>query len=270
MLYINKMDVFPFLFSNQIFPLIFTIQTQTNMSKTKSAPATNLFATKGSAPATKKSDKKIILIKDPPLEKSINKFALLRELSDIIKAELSGAEAQISEIATATFVKEYKTLGKNPGSFILSTPGAARVMSIHMDKYPKIDEDRYKELRDRYKGFNVVTETTTYSFNNEILSPRENDPAHNKRIEKFTQELSDFIMKSKTLTDEEKASIITPSTTYAIRKGLIDDLHTLNVPIEQAMADFMPVTQLKSPAMSPGANKSKILDSTPIADYFEK
>ena len=103
---------------------------------------TDRFSKKKSeaTPAAKKSDKKIIVVKDKEFDKNLLEVAKLRKELDSVKAKLAVAEGNLKPECINLFVEEYQSNGSYPGSFIIES-NSAKMMLVPMDGYKKLTEE---------------------------------------------------------------------------------------------------------------------------------
>lgn len=201
----------------------------------------NLFkvAKEKGATASPKSTKLEVTIKDSTFHMNLNRLAEINQRMDELMAESKVLTEEVKNRSIDEFTSIYEKSGKYPGSFNIRAEGlkAARpssLMFIPTDKYIKITEERYNELRDSY-GEELVQESTTYTMDATL-------------IEKYGDILSDLIEKAKGIAKEDKEKLIQASTSFAIRKGTISVLkekfgdHTVG----EMLNEIKPVYQMKN------------------------
>jgi hypothetical protein len=197
---------------------------------------TSLFAkAKADATTTKsKTEKHSVLVTDeqfPNLKEVIRDFNAGQVLLKETEGQVEMLKAQILNAGREVFTKECVKLNRYVGSFNLVGENGAKVMIVPMDKYTKVEADKYAMLLSKY-GSNFVKEKTEYSFNPEVL-------------ERNMEAIEMAIMNCPTLSDLDKANLIIPKTTYEIAKGTIEGLHNKPNPTE-ALLDFSPIIMIKN------------------------
>ena len=105
-------------------------------------------------------------------------------------------------------------------------------MFIPTDKYIKIGEERFEELRSTYGG-EIVEENTTYTMDAKL-------------IEQYGELLSDAIAKIKGIPDNDKKKLISAVTSYSIKKGTISELDKFGATIPEMLEEIKPVYQMKN------------------------
>lgn len=188
---------------------------------------TNLFAnatTKAAAP--KKAEKKIIQAND--LLDKIGRYSALKSQIEAFTGELKMVEGDIKEKGKCLFLDEYKIQRRTPDNFKIQDETGATCMFILMDKYTTVDDEKAELLRnfDGLLGENVV-----FKFNAEL-------------VEKYGAVLSDLIMTSPDIEEQDKGQLISGERTYSIAKGSIDRLLQFSNP-EQVLELINPICALK-------------------------
>ena len=193
----------------------------------------NLFKTAATSATKKVVNKHQIVAID-------NKFAKdLARISDIdatiaeLEAERKGLDSDVREEAKSSMLTEYDNSKKFPGTLQIEA-GNMTFQFITMDKYLKIDVDRSAELSAKY-GEEVVEEKTTYKFNNEML-------------EKYNEEISEALLGSNKIADEDKEKLIESETAYGVAKGVVKELREPRLAkhdINELVADLAPIFAIK-------------------------
>lgn len=188
---------------------------------------------------TKKSTIPVIKItkeQNPNFGKILTEWA--EKKADITKAEAdkTGLQASILEIANAEWVKNYKNSNTRESSLKFTGDDTDIVVTFtSADAYQKVTADKADVLRSLY-GDDIVGEKDKYSLNAEML-------------QKYGKAISDFILTSKKIADEDREKIIECNTEYAITKGAVDKLPALALKasktIEAVITDLGPTFQLK-------------------------
>jgi hypothetical protein len=122
-------------------------------------------------------------------------------------------------------------------------PGTVKIVAksrsfqfITSDRYSEIDENRFKELTKKFSN-EIAEEKTTYSFNNEIL-------------QKYKDVISDLLLKSKKIKDEDKEKLLTSHTIYMVKKGTINKLAKFasdcKTTIAKMVDEISPIFSIKS------------------------
>ena len=196
---------------------------------------TSLFAKAAATTTAKaKTDKHSVLVTEaqfPNLKEVIKDFNAGQVLLKETEGQVEMLKAQILNAGKEVFTQECTKLNRYVGSFNLVAENGAKVMIVPMDKYTKVEADKYAMLVAKY-GPNVVKEKTEYSFDPEVL-------------ERNMEAIENAIMNCVGLSDIDKANLIVPKTTYVIAKGTIESLHNKPNPSE-ALTDFSPIIMIKN------------------------
>jgi len=199
------------------------------------AKTNNLFAKKkATAKATtpKKDDKTIVVVPGEDFATQLARFNELKASVANLTAELKGLEGDIKGEGVERFIELYETGKRNPGSFKLASNKGDKVMVIAMDRYLKVDEERATELIEEF-GEDIVTENTTFAFNNTLL-------------DKYQEQISEMIMTAEFMSDVEKDNLIVATNTFAVKKGAINEAMTLGKgEVGNFLGSIQPVLQLK-------------------------
>lgn len=166
---------------------------------------TNLFDNAAKKPVAKKATAKAT-ISLPTLEADLERMEEINTKMAELKAEKDGLDYNVRSTAKEAFEAAYEAESVFPGTMVVEA-GKMTFQFIGMDKYIKIDEDRASELEAKY-GENVVTEDTTYSFNNALLK-------------KYKNVISDALMNNEKIEDDDKSSLIVATTAWSVAKGTI-------------------------------------------------
>lgn len=195
----------------------------------------NLFAAAKSQGATAKpaakNQKETVVIKS--IASELERLAQVQEQLDALTAEAKLLTESVKSESVNAFVELYEKKGSYPGSFNIEA-GKASMLFIPNDKYISLNEERAEELQSKY-GAEIVEETTTYTMDADL-------------IEKYGEEISNLIMKSKKIADEDKAKLIGATTKYAVRKGTISTITEKFADFEvvEVVVDIKPVFQMKN------------------------
>lgn len=192
---------------------------------------------KGATKTTAKKDEKILVeVKNnPDFASAVTTAALNDTKIKELKAELDTAKATINEVAREEFAKLYDSNKRNVGSFNLVADNGGSFMFLPTKRYLKVTEDRAEHLKETY-GEDAVEENTTYGFNTEVLT-------------KHMDAIAELLMNADFMSDDEKDSLIEATTTYAVKKDILDNFYVLKTEkgaeIEDMIEDFAPVCQVK-------------------------
>lgn len=199
----------------------------------------NLFkaAKEKGATASGAPKKTEVVIKDPKFHLNLSRLADVNRQIDELSAESAVLNGEVKERSISEFAKLYESNGKYPGSFIIKAEGmkklpSASLMFIPTDKYIKIGEERFEELRGTY-GEEIVEETTTYTMDAKL-------------IEQYGELLSDAISKIKAIPESDKKKLISAVTSYSIKKGTISELDKFGATIPEMLEEIKPVYQMKA------------------------
>ena len=190
----------------------------------------NLFET-----AQQKTSKKVEkheVVNLPQLESSLKRIAALNEKMAELEAERSILDSEIRESGKDAMINLYNKTQKFPGTLKI-VAGSMQYQFITSDKYKKIDADGFEELGDLY-GEEIVEKTTTFSFNTEVLM-------------KHMEHISQLLMSSKELSDQEKENLLVAETTYTVKKGVIKSLFDfVKGSVNEIVESIQPVFSVKS------------------------
>jgi dihydroxyacetone kinase-like predicted kinase len=197
----------------------------------------NLFSkAKSTAPksSAKKDEKVRINLNDSDF---FNKVSMLEMIQDRMKSDKAQADMladEIKDLSKEEWIRLYEKTGKNPGSIFVESimdGQTAQVMFVPSDKYITLNPDRAEVLMEKY-GVDIVEEKTTFSFDNDM-------------IEKYGEILSNLIMNSRDISEDDKERIIKASTSFSVAKGTIDKMKFYG-PINEIMDEVKPVVALKN------------------------
>ena len=193
------------------------------MSTTPEAKAvevkkTSLFASAKTVEkkSEKKDEKQSIVLTEaqfPGISKKLQDLTEIREKIADWEANGKMIEGVIKEIGKEKFAELYAKEKSNPGSFILKGEQGGAMMCILMDKYLTIDGGRADQLKQNF-GADCVTCTTEYSFNPSLL-------------EKYEEVLSELIMGSNKINEEDKSELIIAKQKWRTEIPLTTSVQTL-------------------------------------------
>lgn len=205
--------------------------------KTKtSSPSVFANAVANAKPKSPKKDETCeVILTEKNYPNISEKLIKLQELRDLIKekeGELAMIEHDVREIGKAKFIEKTKTEKIYPGSFRLKGEKGGCILFIPMDKYLSVSPEK-AEIINQELGQGIVETETKFSFDPELL-------------QKYEKEISDFILNSKKIADEDKPKIIIAEVKHIIAKGTIKKLHTLfGNAIETAVELIAPIFMIK-------------------------
>jgi hypothetical protein len=194
----------------------------------------NLFDKSKAKATTKKAEKHEIVNISKEFGDSLARISKIDMELASLEAERVTLDSEVREEAKEAMAKLYQSKNSFPGT-IKVLAGSHSFMFITSDKYIKIDEERGKELRKIY-GNDCVSDTTVFTLNSAL-------------VEKYSDELSNLIMSSKKITEEDKEKLIESNTTWAIAKGTVNNLRTgkfAKRTISEIIEDIKPIFSIKS------------------------
>lgn len=178
----------------------------------------NLFskAKETGATAPAKNDKVIVEITDPLFHTTLARLADVNKELDELSAEGGILAAEVKARGIEEMKKLYESNLRFPGSFLIKAlaedQNPASFLFITQDKYIKVDEERSQELANKY-GPSIVDEDTTFIMDTKL-------------VEKYGEVISDLIMNSPDIANEDKEKLISAKVAYSVKKGTIHDLKT--------------------------------------------
>jgi len=184
---------------------------QTTLEK-PAKKAANLFATaKQNAPEKKSAKKEKESVQVKGLAKSLARYDELKEAIKNSEAEMEVLAGTIKQVGKEKFLELYETRNRKPESFHLAD-GDHKVLYIVQDAYKGDRSGMSAEKVALFEDFDDVLETnTTYSFNPDVLN-------------RVGDKISQIIMSSKLISDEDKANLIVATSKTTIKKGTIEKL----------------------------------------------
>jgi hypothetical protein len=169
----------------------------------------------------------------------LKRQAYLKKEIKSLEAESELLDDEIKEVGKAEWAKMYDSDGVNPESVMIEAKhnnDVAQFMLLVADKYIIINQERADFLKETY-GNEIVTTTDTYEFDA-------------KMVEKYGEVISDLIMNSEQIAEEDKEKIIKAKVTNTVAKGTIDKLKIYADKTECSVADMIevvkPVTSTKN------------------------
>ena len=207
----------------------------------------NLFATaKEKAPVTSaKKGHEEYTINEVDFHNDIIRLTAVNQQLDELDAESKMLNANIKGRAVTEYLKVYKQNKKFPETVVFRGTGVEKVaagsfMFMAQDRYIKIDQERAEELQKEY-GKAIVTEDTVYTMDSKL-------------IEKYGKVISDLILNSKDISDDDKLKLIKAETSYAVSKGTIKEALNLKKELEQVVEDVRPVFMMRNVKIEEGNN----------------
>ncbi len=200
----------------------------------------NLFgAAKAKAPKVDpKKAKEEVILTCSIFHESLSRLAEVNKQMTELAAEEKILKDDVRTQSIKAFIDLYERKKKYPGSFQVRSTApkndpTASLLFLPTDKYIKIDEERAKELEAAY-GSEIVEETTVYTMDAGL-------------VEEYGEIISDLIMNSKDIPEDDKDRLISATTSYTIKKGTISELTTTysDVPLREILEDIKPVYQIK-------------------------
>ena len=161
------------------------------------------------------------------IESEIARYDDLKEIINNAKAEQEIIGGKLKQIGKEQFLEIYEEKGNKPENFNLAD-GDEEILFIVMDKYKKVEPEK-QAILEQYDGLLEVV--TTYSFNPEVL-------------DRVGEVVSNLILESKDLSDDDKNKLIIKDTIVGIKKGTIDRLMDYEDP-EQIFDLIEPILALK-------------------------
>ncbi len=196
----------------------------------------NLFKAAKANPEKKATSKEKVVVQVDYLSQEIERLAKIQEEIDALNAEAKLLHDQVKEAGVNEFINLFESSSKYPGSFNIESENAS-VMFIPSDRYTKIDEERSNELIEKY-GEGMVEESTTYIMDSAL-------------VEKYGEVISDLIMNSNEIEEDDKEKLISAKVDYSIAKGTISSLNEYNLyDMKEIISDIKPVFMLKNPKIS--------------------
>ena len=190
-------------------------------------------------PAKAKAAKPRITVDIPGFFEKLKRQAFLKKEIKSYEAESELLDEEIKEVGKSEWAKMYESDGVNPESVMIEAKhnnDTAQFMLLVADKYIIINQERADYLKETY-GEDIVTTAETYEFDT-------------KMVEKYGEVISDLIMNSDQIADEDKEKIIKAKVTNTVAKGTIDKLKIYADKTECSVADMIevvkPVTSTKN------------------------
>jgi hypothetical protein len=193
----------------------------------------NLFAAAKTAAPAKPAKAQKEVVKIDSIASDLERLAQVQEQIDALTAEAKLLTETVKTESITAFVELYEKKASYPGSFEIEA-GKASMLFIPMDKYITINEERASELASKY-GEEIVEEQTTYTMDAAL-------------VEKYGEEISSLIMKSKKISEEDKMKLIGATVKYAVKKGTISVITDkfADFGVDEVVMDVKPVFSMKN------------------------
>lgn len=195
----------------------------------------NLFDENKQGQSTPKKEKVKISVQDIEV---LDKIAKLEKLTNEIKNAKLKADiisSELKEYSQNKWLDLYDSQQENPGTVIFQSENEEEVgqfLLVPQDRYSTINKEKANELISEY-GEDIVEVETSYTF----------DP---KMVEKYSKVISQLIMNSSDIEDDDKRNIIVANSNYKVAKGTIDNLSAYG-DVYSVFEDTKPVFSIKNP-----------------------
>ncbi len=191
----------------------------------------NLFD-KAKSTSAKKAEKHEV-VELPKLEKTVAEMVSLNVKIAELMARKEMLDAEMREAGKEAMIRLYNGKKNFPGTLKIKA-GKMNYQFITSDRYKTIDEDGFNELSKTY-GKTIVERETIYSFNTVIL-------------EKHMDHISDILMSSTKLSQEDKDNLLESKTSFSVKKGAIKELFGFKgvKTVDAIVEDIQPVFSIKS------------------------
>jgi hypothetical protein len=194
----------------------------------------NLFDKSKAIATVKKAEKHEVVSINEKYEKDLTRMSEIDIKLAELEAEKATLDAGVREEAKTAMLKLYDSKKSFPGTLKVIA-GNRSFLFITADKYIKIDESRAKELIEKY-GKEIVNEKTVFTLNSEL-------------VEKYSEVLSNLILSSKKISNEDKEKLIESNTTWTVAKGIIEKLRNAiyaKFNITSMVEDIRPIFSVKA------------------------
>jgi len=182
-----------------------------------------------------KKDKKLVQIDDDKFDQELKTAAKLDKEIKNLTSIFNMSKSYLKEVSLAKWKEFFNNEKINVGSFNLTSKNGHRFQFVPTSKFPKLSEDEYNEMCDKYGEENLV-EDITYSFNTDVLM------RNMEVIEKL-------IMSTSEISDEDKENLIVPNITRTFDSNILNKIPIIKkekgVDVDEIINDVNPVVQLK-------------------------
>jgi len=194
------------------------------------------IAKKTTTKKAKTNDKPTINIDGDEFKANLKAFVRLSKQEKEIKTQLAMVKGYIKETSLDKWYSLYKTNGSYPGSVIVTNDSEDSYMFAPSDKYITLNDDRAKELTDKY-GDDIVTEDVVFSFKTDLLM-------------KYAEVLTGLIQNSPDIDDDDKNNLIVAKKSISVAKGSIEKALTVgDGDVEGFLSDIQPIYMMKTPKL---------------------
>jgi len=194
----------------------------------------NLFDKSKEKAIVKKVEKHEIVEINKSFEKDLKRMAEIDATLAELEAEKVTLDSGVREEAKTAMINLYNSKNVFPGSIKVKA-GERSFLFITADKYIKIGQEEAETLAKKY-GDEVVTEKTVFTLNPAL-------------VEKYAPVLSELIMNSKKITNEDKENLIESTISWNVTKGMIEKLRNAiyaKFNLAEIIADIRPIFSVKA------------------------
>lgn len=185
---------------------------------------------------SKKNDKPIININGDEFDVNLKSFVNLKKELDNVKTQFSLVQNYLKEKTLDKWYKLYKTNGSYPGSVLVTSDSESSFLFAPNDKYLSLNDDSIDELIDKY-GKKIISENIKFTFNSKLL-------------DKYASILTELIMNSDDIDEDDKMKLIIPEKNVTISKGSIEKAFTIGKGnIKEYLEDIQPIFSLRTPKL---------------------
>ena len=186
--------------------------------------------------ATSKPKKELtrISIDDTDFFNDIKQYNSIQEDMKNLKKDSDFIFSELKEISKEKWIDLYNETSDNPGSIVLESTvegETAELTFVPSDRYIKINEKSAKALREKYDD-DIVEEDITFSIDN-------------KMAKKYGKVISQLILKSNDIEEEDKRKIIKAEKSYSVKKGTIDSMYEYG-DVSEVFDSIKPVVSVKN------------------------
>lgn len=169
----------------------------------------------------------------PGITEKLKQIEEIRGRIEEDEAALALVTGEVKEIAKDKFLDLYSQNGRNPNTFKMRGELGGCIMVIPQDKYIMINAERANEITKEH-GSSWIEKKDEFYFNNDMLA-------------KYEEVISDLILNSSQIADEDKGNLIKTKTTYSIKKESIDKIYNnVKTKMKEILTMINPVFQLKN------------------------
>jgi hypothetical protein len=171
-----------------------------------------------------KKESNIVIVTEPDVATAMDEFVEADGREKQAKADKEVAKSVASPFCIQEFIKQFSAAGRKPETLKFRTQegnGVTLVVQDRGERY-KVSPEQHETLRALLGDEaveNIVVETTTFSFNNEVLAKPGVMDAFAATVTK--------LVEAGVLTSSEAENVLTAEQLITIRKGALDDLARL-------------------------------------------